>query len=166
MNLSPRFGCIVNQLVSGEVKAEAVCSSSGRAGGKIVDLSSGEEEWGLRNILHFDRVMQPEDTEGPARLKPVWHQFKTPLCHKNQTTHQRFESFHSVAVDTGLLPWWCYYRQLQFDRQMKSVKQQKYFINNFRERKRNGAASLQGWASPAQVYFTYLRFFFSFWGMK
>lgn len=44
MNLSPRFGCIVNQLVSGEVKAEAVCSSSGRAGGKIVDLSSGEEE--------------------------------------------------------------------------------------------------------------------------
>lgn len=115
-----------------------------------------------RNIFHFDRVMQPEDTEGPARLKPVWHQFKTPLCHKNQTTHQRFESFHSVAVDTGLLPWWCYYRQLQFDRQMKSVKQQNYFINNFRERKRNGAESLQGWASPAQVYFTYLSFFFLF----
>lgn len=29
MNLSPRFGCIVNQLVSGEVKAEAVVAVVG-----------------------------------------------------------------------------------------------------------------------------------------
>lgn len=133
------------RLLAGPEKVEAACSSGGRAWGKITDLSSGEQEWGLS--LTFYTLMQWCNLRR-GKSPQDWNRFDTSLkllsVIKTQTTHQRFESFHCVAVATGLLPWQRYYRQLQFDRQMKSVKQQKYFINNFRERERETAARVRG----------------------
>lgn len=95
----------------------------------IRDSSSGRQEGN-----HSSRA--------EPNWKPVWHQFKTPVHCENQRTHGRFEPFHCVAVDTRVLPWRRYYRQLQFDRQMKHVKQQNILlITSQRERE---PESLQG----------------------
>lgn len=91
--------------------------------------------------------------ETAFRVKPVWHQFKTTMHHKNQKTHGRFEPFHCVAVDTRVLPWRRYYRQLQFDRQMKNEKQQNILlITSQRDTEADTQREPAGLTSPAQVY--------------
>lgn len=72
--------------------------------------------------------------------KPLWRQFKNPVSLHSVINQPTGGLSHcTVAMDTGVLPWRRYYRQLQFDGRMKKCVKQQNILLITSERKRTTA---------------------------